>query len=81
MSMTDRSGGAVMALKIALFSKVGGTPVSQPPDQVLLGGTGRCAKEKMDHFVPGLWLEARNKQRISAKILASSKGCSSLDKL
>lgn len=79
VSMTDRSGGAVMVLKIALFSKVGGTPVSHPTDQVLLGETGRRAKEKTDHFVPGLWLQARNKQRICAKILVLE--CSSLDKL
>lgn len=82
MSMTDRAGGAVMVLKIALFSKVGGTPVSHPPDQVLLGETGRRAKEKTDHFVPGLWLQAKNKQRISAKILALSKSVDLLlDKL
>jgi len=54
-----------MFLKIALFSKEGGTLVSQPPDLVLLGKTGRCAKEKTDHFVP---VQARNKQRICGKM-------------
>lgn len=47
--------------------------MSLPPDLVLLGKAGRRAKEKTDHFVPVLWLQARNKQRIFAKILALSK--------
>lgn len=72
VSVTDRSGNrpAVMVLKIALFFF---QTVSQPPDLVLLGKTGRRAKERTDHLVPVLWLQARNKQRIYAKILALSK--------